>query len=116
MPSATELPTGGESNGLLLVPSEDERQSDKPPTNIVPRTIANPQSSTSATATAGDEIVIDGRHLLGERRVAEVLGYHPRTLQRWRTKGTGPAFTTIGRKVFYELNDVQEWIDRGKIR
>ena len=94
----------------------DERQSDKPATNIVPRTIANPQASTPATAAAGDEIVIDGRHLLGERRVAEVLGYHPRTLQRWRTKGTGPAFTTIGRKVFYELNDVQEWIDRGKIR
>ena len=93
----------------------DERQSDKPATNIVPRTIANPQAST-ATAPAGDEIVIDGRHLLGERRVAEMLGYCPRTLQRKRTEGKGPAFTKIGRKVFYELNDLQEWIDRGKIR
>ncbi len=115
-PSATELPTGGESNGLLLVPSEDERQSDKPPTNIVPRTIANPQSSTSATATAGDEIVIDDRHLLVQRRVAKMLGYHPRTLQRWREEGKGPPSTNIGRKVYYELNDVREWIDRGKIR
>ena len=26
------------------------------------------------------------------------------------------ASTKIGRKVFYELNDLQEWIDRGKIR
>ena len=104
------------SNGLLLVPSEDERQSDKPATNIVPRTIANPQSSTSATATAGDEIVIDDRHLLGERRVAKMLGCHPRTLQRWRKEGKGPASTKIGRKVYYELNDLQEWIDRGKIR
>jgi Helix-turn-helix domain len=115
-PSATEVPTGGESNGLLLVPGEDERQSDKPPTNIVPRTIANPQASTPATAAAGDEIVIDDRHLIGERRVAEMLGYCPRTLQRKRTEGKGPAFTKIGRKVFYELNDLQEWIDRGKIR
>ncbi len=115
-PSATELPTGGESNGLLLVPSEDERQSDKPPTNIVPRTIANPQSSTSATATAGDEIVIDDRHLLVQRRVAKMLGYHRRTLQRWREEGKGPPSTNIGRKVYYELNDVREWIDRGKIR
>ena len=115
-PSATEVPTGGESNGLLLVPGEDERQPDKPATNIVPRTIANPQASTPATAAAGDEIVIDDRHLLGERRVAEMLGCSPRTLQRWRTKGKGPAFTKIGRKVFYELNDLQEWIDRGKIR
>ena len=96
--------------------AEDERQPDKPATNIVPRTIANPQASTPATAAAGDEIVIDGRHLLGERRVAEMLGYCPRTLQRKRTEGKGPAFTKIGRKVFYELNDLQEWIDSGKIR
>ena len=89
-PSATEVPTGGESNGLLLVPGEDERQSDKPATNIVPRTIANPQASTPATATAGDEIVIDDRHLLGERRVAKMLGCSPRTLQRWRRKGKAP--------------------------
>lgn len=86
--------------------AEDERQSDKPATNIVPRTIANPQASTPATAAAGDEIVINDRHLLGARRVAEMLGCCPRTLQRWRKKGKGPAFTTIGRKVYYELNDL----------
>ena len=94
----------------------DERQSDKPAANIVPRTIANPQASTPATAAAGDEIVIDDRHLLGERRVAKMLGCSLRALQRWRAKGKGPAFTKVGRKVFYELNDLQEWIDRGKIR
>jgi hypothetical protein len=82
----------------------------------VPRTIANPQASTPATAAAGDEIVIDDRQRLGERRVAEMLGHSPRTLQRWRTKGKGPPSTKIGRKVFYELNDLQEWIDRGKSR
>ena len=96
--------------------AEDERQPDKPATNIVPRTIANPQASTPATAAAGDEIVIDGRKLLGERRVAEMLGCSPRTLQRRRMEGKGPAFTKIGRKVFYELNDLQEWIESGKIR
>jgi len=94
----------------------DERQSAKPATNIVPRTIANPQASTPATAAAGDEIVIDGRHLFGERRAAEMLRCCPRTMQRRRTKGKGPASTQIGRKVFYELNDLLEWIDRGKSR
>ena len=94
----------------------DERPADKPATNIVPRTIANPRASTPATAAADDEIIIGGRHLLGERRVAKMLGRHPRTLERWRTKGKGPAFTTVGRKVFYEPNDLQEWIDRRKIR
>jgi hypothetical protein len=96
--------------------AEDERQPDKPATNIVPRTIANPQASTPATAAAGDEIVIDGRQLLGERRVAERLRCCPRTLQRWHKDGKGPPRTKIGRKVFYEFNDLQEWIDRGKIR
>ena len=115
-PSATEVPTGGGSNGLLVVPGEDERQSDNPATSIVPRTIASPQPRTPATAAADDEIVIDDRHLLGERRVAKKLGCSLRTLQRWRTKGKGPAFTKIGRKIFYELNDLQEWIDRGKMR
>ena len=104
------------SNGLSLVPGEDKRQPDKPATNIVPRTIANPQASTPATAAAGDEIIIGERQYISERRAAETLGRCPRTLQRWRKKGKGPAFTTIGRKIFYELNDLQEWIDRGKIR
>ena len=94
----------------------DERQSDNPATNIVPQTIANPQASTPATAAADDEIVIDDRHLLGQRRVAKMLGYHPRTLQRWRVEGKGPPNTKIGRKAYYELNALQEWIDRGKIR
>jgi hypothetical protein len=94
----------------------DERQPDKPATNIVPRTIANPQASTPGTAAAGDEIVIGGRQFLGQRLAAEKLCCSPRTLQRRRKKGKSPAFTQIGRKVFYELNDLLEWIDRGKSR
>ena len=96
--------------------AEDERQPNQATTNVALRTIANPQASTPATAAAGDEIVIDDRQLLGERRVAEMLGRSLRTLQRWRTKGKDPASTKIGRKEYYELNDLQEWIDRGKIR
>ena len=96
--------------------AEDERQPDKAATNIVPRTIANPQASTPATAAAGDEIVIDDRHLLGERRVAKMLGCSPRTLQRWHKDGKGPPSTKIGRKTFYELNELQKWMDREKSR
>jgi predicted DNA-binding transcriptional regulator AlpA len=95
----------------------DERQSDKPATNIVPRTIANPQASAPATAAAGDEIVIDDdRHLLGERRVAKMLGCSPRTLQRWHKDGKGPPSTKIGRRRFYELNELQKWMDIEKSR
>ena len=37
-------------------------------------------------------------------------------LQRWRTeqKGKGPPSTPIGRSFFYEINEVQEWMDRKK--
>ena len=96
--------------------AEDERQPDKPATNIAPRTIANPQATTPATAAAGDKIVIDDRQFLGEHLVAEMLGRSLRTLQRWRTKGKGPPSMKIGRTIYYELNDLQQWIDRGKIR
>jgi Helix-turn-helix domain len=107
---------GAQTMAYGTTKAEDERQPDKPATNIAPRTIPNPQAIAPATAAAGDEIVIDGRHLLGEHRVAEMLGRHPRTLLRWRTKGKGPPSRNIGRKIYYELNDLQEWIDRGKIR
>ncbi len=115
-PSATEVPTGGESNGLLPVPSEDKSQPHKSATNTAPPTIANPEATAPATAVAGDEINIDGRRFLGERRVAEMLGYSPRTLQRWRMEGEGPPSTKIGRKTFYELNELQKWMDREKSR
>ena len=32
----------------------------------------------------------------------------PRTLENWRTKGTGPAYTKIGGKVLYRLSDIEE--------
>jgi Helix-turn-helix domain len=108
--STNEVLTSGESDGP--VPGEDKRLPDKPATNTTPPTIGNAE----APATADDEIIIGGRRLIGERRFAKTLGCSLRTLQRSRTKGKGPPFTKIGRKVFYELNDLQEWIDRGKIR
>jgi len=96
--------------------AEEERQPDKATTNIAPRTTANPQATTPARAVTDDKIVIDDRELLGERLVAETLGCSLRTLQRGRKKRKGPPSTKIGRKVYYELNDLQEWIDRAKNR
>jgi predicted DNA-binding transcriptional regulator AlpA len=108
--SANEVRTSGESDGPLPVAGEDKRQPDKPATDTAPLTITNPE----ATAAAGDEIIIDGRRFISERRLAEVLGRHPRTLQRWRQQGKGPPSTRIGRSFFYEINEVQEWMDRKK--
>jgi hypothetical protein len=93
----------------LPVPGEDKRQPDKPATDTAALTITNPE----ATAAAGDEIIIGERRFISERRFAAMLGRHPRTLQRWRKKGKGPPPSReISGRFCYEINEVQEWIDR----
>ena len=32
-----------------------------------------------------------------------------KTLANWRSTGTGPAYTKIGGRVFYAVNDVEKW-------
>ena len=36
------------------------------------------------------------------------------TLQWWRTKGRGPRYTKIGRKVFYRRSDLDAFIAAGE--
>jgi predicted DNA-binding transcriptional regulator AlpA len=94
----------------LLAPGEDKPQPDKPAANTTPLMTANAE----ATAAAGDEIIIGERRLISERRVAAMLGYSQRQLQRWRKEQKGPASTKIGRRLFYELDTLQEWIEEKK--
>jgi hypothetical protein len=94
------------------LPDEDKRLSDKPSTNASSPTIVEPE----AAAAAGDEIVIGDRRFIRESRVAAILRCSLRTLQRWRKEGKGPPSTTIGRKPFYGLDELQKWIDREKSR
>ena len=108
--SGNEARTIGETDGPLPAPGEDKPQSDKPATNATPLTTANAE----ATTAAGDEIIIGERQLISERRVAAILGYSQRQLQRWRKEHKGPASTKIGRRLFYELNTLQEWIEEKK--
>src|SRR5262245_41221509 len=35
----------------------------------------------------------------------------PRTLERWRTQGSGPSYVKVGRKVFYRDSAVDQWLD-----
>ena len=41
-----------------------------------------------------------------ERELAKRWHRSPRTLQRWRDNGTGPAYVRIGGRVLYRLLDV----------
>ena len=35
----------------------------------------------------------------------------PRTLEKWRVEGRGPAFHKIGSRVFYDIRDLDAWLD-----
>jgi predicted DNA-binding transcriptional regulator AlpA len=104
--SADEVRPSGQSDGPLPVPGEHKRLPGKPATNTAP----------PMTAAAGDGIIIGERRFISERRVAAMLGYSPRQLQRWRKEQKGPPSTKIGRKLFYEINKLQEWTEREKSR
>jgi hypothetical protein len=110
--SANEVRPGSETDSPLPAPAEDKRLPDKPVANTAPLTIVNAEEM----APADDEIIIGERRLVSERRVAAMLGYSQRQLQRWRKAQKGPPSTIIGRRLFYEINKVQEWVDRDKGR
>jgi predicted site-specific integrase-resolvase len=48
--------------------------------------------------------------LLPDTKAARYLPVSVHTLRSWRRHGHGPAFVRIGRKVFYDLNDIEQWI------
>jgi predicted DNA-binding transcriptional regulator AlpA len=58
-----------------------------------------------------DEVVIDSRRFVHQRRAAAILGRSQRTLQRWRKEGIGPPSTKIGRTVYYEISKLLEWLE-----
>jgi len=44
---------------------------------------------------------------------ARFLGLSPRTLEKHRIYGTGPAYRKIGARVVYSVADLNAWADRG---
>ena len=49
--------------------------------------------------------------LLNEVQAAKVLNLSTRTLQAWRTKGSGPAFVRAGRAIRYRISDIAAWVE-----
>lgn len=51
------------------------------------------------------------RQRLSEREAAEYLGpVSVRTLQDWRNRGTGPAYTRLGRRIAYDVADLDAFL------
>jgi hypothetical protein len=66
------------------------------------RILRRPLPATSSSSMADD--------LSASVALPKCSAASPRSLQRWRKTGKGPPSTNIGRKVYYDLNDLQEWI------
>jgi hypothetical protein len=46
---------------------------------------------------------------------ARILGLRRGTLEVWRSKRRGPRFKKIGRKVFYDLNDLEAFANANTV-
>jgi excisionase family DNA binding protein len=50
--------------------------------------------------------------LMTPTEAAARLRANARTLERWRTNGTGPAFVKVGRGVRYRAEDLDAFVER----
>lgn len=50
--------------------------------------------------------------LVPDTEFAKALNLEPQTLAGWRSEGKGPAFTKLGKTVFYRRGDVKRWVGR----
>jgi excisionase family DNA binding protein len=58
---------------------------------------------------------IESDALLGEVHAAKLLNLSTRTLQAWRSSGSGPAFVRAGRAIRYRKKDLDAWVDANTI-
>ena len=53
--------------------------------------------------------------LLNTKEAAEKLGLSPGTLEVWRCLGKGPRYIKIGRRVGYDLKDLDAYVESCKV-
>ena len=47
---------------------------------------------------------------LGTNDAARFLGLSHRTMEKWRLQGLGPGFLKVGRRVLYDLRDLEDYL------
>jgi len=50
-------------------------------------------------------------HYLHTRAAGDFLGLSPRTLEKFRVTGGGPAYRKLGRRVVYAAADLERWAE-----
>ncbi|MGE7207044.1 helix-turn-helix domain-containing protein [Sphingomonas sp. NPDC019816] len=54
--------------------------------------------------------------LLSTSEAAPLIGVAPKTLMNWRVLGVGPHHIRAGRKVAYDVNDIEAWKAARRVR
>ena len=57
----------------------------------------------------------DESNYLSTRRAAAFLGLSPRTLDRYRVSGAGPAFHRFGNRILYRRDDLEAWASARRV-
>ena len=73
-------------------------------------------TDTDSSTTEGDLPMRDHTTYLDTRAAAAHLGLSPRTLDRYRVSGEGPAFYKLGTRVRYRLADLEAWAESRRRR
>jgi len=71
--------------------------------------------SLKANGDADHQIEIAGHVYATPERVAELLGVTTRTLARWHAARIGPPKIKIGKKIFFELGQLPDWLSSREI-
>ena len=69
-----------------------------------------PEVATPQAQSTSDELIVEGQRLVSEQRAAEILAVSTRTLQRWNKRNIGPPPTKVGRRTFYDLEQLTNWL------
>ena len=56
-----------------------------------------------------------GQRYLDTRQAAAYLGLSPKTLIKMRITGEGPRYAKVGRRVIYDMADLDAWVEERKI-
>lgn len=54
-------------------------------------------------------------HLLSAKSLSARLCVTEGTLAKWRLYGSGPRFIRAGRRIAYDPDDVQNWLDQRRL-
>ncbi len=64
-------------------------------------------SHSKPAPSAQSDLLVDSLDLS-----KQLKNVSPRSIERWRTTGEGPAFVKVGRRVLYRQSAVERWLDQ----